>query len=246
MGHVSTVAGTGTPESKSDRGAVDAHVTVYGGWLEQRREPDGTLRISGKWERSAASTAAHDARVRQTLAAVYPILGARCPDEQCVLFDYSIEERDGRRTALTDELLLGACEAVLSAVHDELVARAPGPLDAAAAFEFDNARRYARDALRQRLSGREARELELRIADGAPLAICIGSRKPRAVATKSAGTVHVPATGCYAVFPGSIRATGGRMAVWCPAHKSSKARPQRAIERRHRRLVESLMGRAPN
>lgn len=228
-------------ESKSDRGAVDAQVTVYGGWLEEHRGPDGTLqRISGRWERSAASTAARDARVRETLASVYPILGARCTDAQSVLFDYSIEERDGRMSALTEELLLDACEAVLRAVHDELMTRAPGPLDPAAAFELDSARRYARHALRQRRRGRAARELELSIADGVPLAICVGSRKARVVRTYSAGTVHVPASGCYAVFPDSIRATGGRMAVWCPACKQSRTQRGRSAERSHFRFVEEL------
>lgn len=135
-------------------------------------------------------------------------------------------------------------EQVIRCVQREL-RQCDSPLDHAAAYELYIAQWWAIYALREWKGGRTAKETQIRLADGRPLAICIGGGKGRDVQT-SLGTSRVSAQGCYAVFEDVTRLTGGKM--WpklCPdcRPRNGKKNPPRdagrALQRRAR-LVEEL------
>jgi len=78
----------------------------------------------------------------------------------------------------------------------------------------------------------DAKRGEIELADGRPLALCLGTRKRSIRVVTANGPLHVAAAGCLAVFDDSLATTGGpsMWARWCPACEARK--PRRDQERR--------------
>lgn len=181
-------------------------------------------------------------RVREELPTTQPILGARCPRAQARLYDWSVNRRDQNGVG-------SASEVVLAWVQKELRER-ESPLDVAAAFELAGARRWALAALIELHGKKRAKEIELELADGAPLAICMGPRTfvhggervDYLPVQTIHGLTHVPlyGQGCRAVFHDTTRITGRMWRYWCPECKPSKRQARRALAQSHSRAVSRI------
>lgn len=193
-------------------------------------------------------------------------LGRRCPESQRRLFLFAIQcygwpdlgpiaEKDLRRHA---ELLYSNAQAEL---------RAAGPrLERLAAFELAAGIELARKAL-VHLEGKVgAKRIEIDIADGAPLTICMGSRKPmklkvEPVLFKEFDTdgeevdvllkpkISPYGSGCFAVIPDRNTSAGGRQlwTMWCkPCSPNGSGRSRRLMDK-HARILEAngLVRRVP-
>jgi hypothetical protein len=136
-----------------------------------------------------------------------------------------------------------AAEEVLRGVQEELLTL-ESPLEHRLARELTRDRFWAITALIHLHGDKAAKELLLRITDGAPLAICMGDvcrigaiRSKRGVRAKRgrtvmtmAGEVSYVVKGCRAVFVDTARTTGGDM--WPGlCRECDKAKPQRKQDR---------------
>lgn len=158
----------------------------------------------------------------------------------------------------SQELLHDAAIKVLYYVQQELRARAP-VLDVPAAFELAYARAWALRALIDLHGQKHTKALEMRIADriaaGRPLAICgvpvaipgppdwlsLGFRGSKAIETPS-GRVQIPNSGCFHVFPDSVRQDRAKMwAYWCPTCKPRVSKRTRRQGARYAKRVDALL-----
>jgi hypothetical protein len=191
------------------------------------------------------------ARRRAALATTMPILGAHCPKALERIFDYSIKRLPvGGLRAAAEELLF----------HEQREKRErESPLDFAAAFELANAQVWAIDALIQSgITERQAKETELRLTDGVPLAICIGrtllprwqqegkhrlriNDTPPRLGKLSGGTVTLPVYGCRTIFPDTTQTMKKMWRHWCDDCKESNSHPQRTAKRAQ---IRSAMNRS--
>jgi hypothetical protein len=149
------------------------------------------------------------------------ILGRRCLASCRRLFDFSIEVRDER--PITRDGLAEAAEDVLLWVQRELAlwrsAEAP---PAAVAWELYAAQRWVRLAYCERHTSVEAKRYELAVADGAPLALCIGTsisvdvrRWKRVSRLLGRSGVTTWAPGCRRVIPDVRDSERHFWRVWC-------------------------------
>jgi hypothetical protein len=193
------------------------------------------------------------ARRRAALATDHKILGGQCLGALERLFDYSLQLRENGRIEIED--LATAAEMVLSCVQRELLGRA-SPLEIEVAFELAYARAWAIHALVYVHGPRAAKEIELRLTDGAPLTICTGrtwQRYPyRERAAPFLGKVvsgrladgrefRIPAYGCFAIFADTTQTTRWAWAHWCPDCKPNTGRRwPRARARAHKRALDEF------
>jgi hypothetical protein len=203
--------------------------------------PDGMA-----WTRGAIS--ARDVRVMRSLADEQPILGAAYPREQARLFFYSLQVRD--RKEIRQQGLRDAAERVLEFVQLQLQGHGCGAvLDVDTAFQLASAREWALHALVYLSPDKKsAKARELEIAAGHPLTICgvptklsIGFRKSKAIET-AYGQMRLPNSGCFGVFPDSVRHDRGVMwSYWCPRCEPSASKMTRNQgERRAKSLEQAL------
>ena len=175
------------------------------------------------------------------------ILWSHCPEAQLKLFDFSNEILD--RIQVTRDGLIECAEAVLCAVQVELTSRS-SPLELAVASELAISRLWAIHALSVCTgSHAHAKRFELRIAGGAPLAVCVGTgpwfppvagfRKVKRLQTLW-GEVFVPALGCHAVIAESTRIGGVMWRYWCDECAPNSGAKARAQARRHKQLVDEI------
>jgi hypothetical protein len=177
-----------------------------------------------------------DARRRARLPEDQPILGARCPEAQARLFDFSVQLRE--RLPFSTEGLLEACETILACVQDEYRERA-SPLEPVAAIELSAARKWAMHAVALRTGSYvHARRFEITHTHGEPLTLCVGTQ----VTVKSdywEDVLEIPARGCYSIIEES-RTIGGRRKLWCDEHAPNKGQRARARAREHKRFVDEI------
>jgi hypothetical protein len=157
--------------------------------------------------------------------------------EQARLFKFSVAIRDG---CTPDHAgLEEAAKTVLSHVHRELRER-ESPLDYAAAWGLNNAKRWAIRALADREGKIRAKKIELNLTQGKPLAICMGSQT--SVDTEM-GHLHLPVLGCRSVFRDATHVTGGNRMWrdWCDNCPPNKAQPLRWAKNEHKKRVDEYL-----
>ena len=197
------------------------------------------------WTRSEESLRQRDIRVMRSLAEDQPIIGVALPREQARLFFYSLQVRDRRK--IRQEGLRVAAERVRERVQYELRALGCGAvLDVATAFELANAREWALHALVYLSPDKKsAKARELEISGGHSLAICgvpttfsIGFQKSKAFET-AYGPVRLPNSGCFGVFPDSLRQDRGVMwSYWCRRCEPSASKLTRYQGKRRAESLE--------
>jgi hypothetical protein len=83
------------------------------------------------------------------------------------------------------------------------------------------------------LGYRFAKMVEIEVADGWPLALCVGPRVRSIRLEGPQGALHVSATGCLHVFPDSLATSGYRSQMWpracakCHARKVARDQQRR-------------------
>lgn len=171
----------------------------------------------------------------------WPILGQRCrPEDIYRLLKYS-RERFG--TGHVDTFgLTDAATRSLEIVQEELRHR-ESTIDRAAAIELLFAHRWTIDAIRWVYDDKTAKEIEIKVARGRPLAVCVGGGKGRDVDT-ILGTFHVCAHGCFRIFESVTRASGRMWPQLCPdcRPRNGKRQPLRTAERALLRRVAQRVG----
>jgi hypothetical protein len=141
--------------------------------------------------------------------------------------------------------VLEAAEELLDACQRDL-ASFPSPVEPGIARELARDRFWAISALIYYLGDKGAKETQLRVTNGAPLAICtgdayrVGARRLRSVQTTQ-GRFDFSVKGCRSIFPDVIRTDGGKM--WpgsCPGCRSSHKKPARDQGRALRRRLDAI------
>jgi len=148
-----------------------------------------------------------------------------------------------------------AAELVLEDVQEQLLMLQP--TTGGAPLERDVARHLARDrfravtALLQFMTSKQAKQEQLRIAEGAPvLAICtgdvcrIGHWKPKTLKTPFVdGDLQFAAKGCHRIFPDATGMVGDMWPAFCAECNNSRRQPvrdqRRALARRINHAVRT-------
>jgi hypothetical protein len=186
-------------------------------------------------------------RVRRRESLSETILGKRCLPEVQRLFDWSNDPSDTRG-------ITAAAEIVLTAIQNEL--RAADTLEHVAGFELAYAKAWAILALVDSLGVGKAKAVELRLTDGAPLAICTGrtwrkigrydpppflGRIVEGELIREGLTVsfQVPAFGCFKVFPDATRTSAHPWKHWCPECAPTRSKRPRQVRRAHAQALNS-------
>lgn len=117
-----------------------------------------------------------------------------------------------------------------------------GALKSDALFELASAGEWSRRALVAFLGKTAAKELQLSLTDGAPLAICIGRRRVHRFRLAHGEEVSLPVRGCGRIFQDRRDATGGRAywLRWCPDHPPNMRRQARKVQQDHVRLIKQM------
>jgi hypothetical protein len=187
-----------------------------------------------------------DAYMRRRLPDHFPVGWLYCPDALERLYDDWLDDRDGRRPHVQYGLR-AAAEEVLAFVQRELERKRIGPTTkkpGSVICELACERTRALDALRYCTpSYKAAKEIELRITDGEPLAICTGTWNLVTIRTV-AGTKVLPLSGCYRVFPDSKTLGGHMWRHWCDDCDPKRGQPVRALRRLHAQNVALAAQRA--
>jgi hypothetical protein len=205
-----------------------------------------------------AEARAHYNRRLDQLAIEAPILGARCPKALKRVLTFRIQEANSPYLGRIEEgNLATAAKEVYGHVQAELRNRRLSPLDRNTAFEIDAGMWLARRALIYRPGKTEAKRIEVGVAHGAPLTICMGPRRYHELkgvaplefadgSTLKPG-VWLLGAGCYSIFPDRPTWTGGRVLwlSWCPNCKPETSHRDRGLMRAHSRVVEQFRSRQP-
>lgn len=149
--------------------------------------------------------------------------------------------RDRYGTDPIDESgLVHAAERVVAEVQRQF-RRREASIERAEAVELYWAQRWALDAVVWMSSHRVAKETQVRLAEGRPLTICVGSGRGRSVVTV-AGTFRISGGGCFRVFEDATRPSGVMWAQWCEDCRPSKGKKNRlrSEERALKRRVHEL------
>ena len=208
----------------------------------------GDRRVVFAWTRRKESLDARDKRVRER------IRSQDAPDvlreAREAMFDYSVRERDGLLGSMDVE---NVARVLLGAAQSSLVKHGVGAvLEPADAFRIFGGRCWALRALRLGFSVSRAKELELEVAGGAPLTICMGRPAyftspdvylvalPTQLAYRFGSTeVGIPLFGCLRVVEESTNTGSGKhWRSWCPDCVSSRAQLRRAAARMHVRRLQ--------
>lgn len=175
-------------------------------------------------------------------------LGERCPDDLERLWRFTREHLARRRGASTEgPVLLGldaAARRIVVATQQllaELEPR-PVPLDVAERLALTEtsalfALAYIRRGGGATSPGR-AKQLQVELAGGRPLAVCVGTRQVGTIET-SYGPREYVVSGCGAVFPASTRPSGRVSNHWCPdCRRNLRRNPAREARRTLKRQLD--------
>lgn len=197
------------------------------------------------------------ARANRRAALANHVLGDQCLEALERLFDYSAESLWDRRA---DSGLAEAVEAVLVCEQRALRNRRPeSPLALDVGLELAYTRAWRIHALLFVTgSAKRAKEVELRLTGGAPLAICTGrtwapppDRDTAApfLGVPARGMVidgrgrrrdfNVPALGCLSIFEDALQAERHPWRYWCDDCQPSKRHHDRTVARAHKSALEN-------
>jgi hypothetical protein len=206
-------------------------------------------------------------RRRASLATDMKILGPQCPRDLERLFDYSIQLWEKRK--IETEGLAASAENVIVCEQRELRKR-ESPLEWDTAFELAEAKEWAIHALVYLAGGatKPVKEIELRLLDNAPLAICLGQewrKVPRREGERSkrdheappfmgkivtavvidkgeAQEFSIPAYGCCAIFLDATQTTRHAWKHWCPDCAPSKSHGLEKAREAHQDFIYEWLG----
>jgi hypothetical protein len=199
--------------------------------------PPGTA--AGKGDRIA-----DEKRARRRAELADSTLGRGCLSACERLFDWSNDRSDARGLA-------AAAETLIVAVQHELTQR-ESPLEPSVGIELGYVRAWAVFALCDVSTASQAKRTELRLTDGAPLTICTGFThlasapflgtivEVPAIVHGEARVLHVPAFGCFAIFPDTTRTSAKPWKHWCDRCEPSRSKVTRKTVRAHRRVVSAI------